>query len=137
MQMTIFSSMKTTAQEQLQTSAALGNVLISHDLFGGLVSDGSLQGLWISAPACQWDQQAHKVIRISPFLHAHSSIVFSFWAPAPLSCFTKLTDILQESRGGRIYCSCTSYMISREPHAKACKGLQSPPRWCSPTEQEF
>lgn len=44
MQMTLFGSMKTTSQEQLQTHIALGNVLISHDLFGGLVSDGPLQG---------------------------------------------------------------------------------------------
>lgn len=36
-----------TSQEQLQTHAALGNVLIGHDLFGGLGSDGPLQGLWI------------------------------------------------------------------------------------------
>lgn len=36
--------MKTT-QEQLQTHAALENVLIGHDLFGGLGSEGPLQEL--------------------------------------------------------------------------------------------
>lgn len=137
MQTTVFSSMKTTAQEQLPTHPALGNVPISHSLLGGLVSDGPLQGLWISAPACPWDQQAHKVIRISSFLHAHSSTVFSFWVTTPLSCFLKLTDVLQESVGGRIYWSCTSDVISREPCAKSCKDLRSPPGWHSPTEQEF
>lgn len=88
---------------------------------GGLVSDGPLQGLWISAPACQWDQQAHKVIRISSFLHAHSSTVFSFWVTTPLSCFLKLTDVLQESVGRRIHWSCTSYVISRSPVQKRAR----------------
>lgn len=92
MQITVFSSMKTT-QEQLQMHAALGNVLIGHDLFGGLGSDSPFQGLWISAPACQWAQQALKFIRISPFLRAHLNIVLSFWAPAFLSCLLKLTGV--------------------------------------------
>lgn len=100
-QITVFSSMK-TAQEQLQSHAALGNVLIGHGLFGGLGSDGPLQGLWISAPACQW---AHKAIRVSPFLRAHLNIVF-FWRPALLSSFLKLTGVCRGKNSLVLYQLC-------------------------------
>lgn len=69
-------------------------MLLSHDLFGGLVSAGPVQGLCISALAGTQGYQD----RSFSTGHVHTSIVFSFWAPTSLSCFLKLTDVLQERK---------------------------------------
>lgn len=116
MQITVFSSMKTT-QEQLQTHAALGNVLIGYDLFGGLGSEVLSKGSdkCSSLPVGSAGTQGHQGQSSSTCSLEHSIVLLGPCSPFLLP---QSDWCLQESAGGRIYCYCASYVISWEPSAK-------------------